>query len=938
MIRKGLISIPTTKRLDRLGESLIVASDEPIVPEDGREVQDSWCREFDSVNQYVTTTATPLASGSIEGYFKTDDASVSAQFMAGSYSSTNNSRCYLSVSGIGVAKRLTAGIGTDSLTVIKGTTQILADVWYHAKLTWDGTTVSLHLDGNLEFSGDQHGTTNDSSVFTIGCNNTNGTPNSSTYFSGKLVDVKATGVFHYNLQESSGTVAIDASGNGNHGIYVNGPVAVADPTMPPAADKNNLEGYNLRTSFNSGSSTAVVLGNVHNDVFAGADKKFTWKSKVVIGGGATETIIAKYGDTSVGVQQRQFVIRSGSGKIEVLYYGALPPDAYRATRTTDVVLTTGMQHDIEVRYDGSVDTNEGLDRVTILVDGVVKNQILWLTHGVLGDIQVGTADLAFGSAYANSQFVANRLNGVVSDIKLYDDATGTNLVGQWDGHGIDDWTDNVGSADGTVIGASDIIIPAASETLDAYGNDLEFVGSVYPRHPVRTDSFALALSGTAYLNSTVKGADAGELSCWFKSTADNGCIMGSQLGINRCYLQCRSGKLGGGLGSKSYTDMLGTSIINDGEWHYVSMTWDGVDVNLVVDGVTEVTLAQAGVVEKTLDISIGALNTGTVATHLACEVAGAIIIATPITCSEGVGTLVHSTDGSTVGTLVNATTGTEGAGVWSGRQDEVHSSLDLGFSFCYLEAIFTYPLGIGATTDLSFRVQSDSTFSTVIDGDGLSQFVSDLNSTTSNLSFCDAVTVDGTYYTVFTFGDLYTILSDGAAHEITLHECDTSVPLKFGNPGLGMNLNGISDVRVDGVAIYEPTAIIERKRIPAQLADPTLDILGGTLTNPAVEGRHNDAETLWDMHTITNNNTASAASYGLDEFPALAFADLDDSLKTTTDANQAFARNVTPIRADRLLGYQEPLTDAGDISKASTYTADIIIPILFTATLFVPLF
>ena len=47
----------------------------------------------------------------------------------------------------------------------------------------------------------------------------------------------------YNLNHASGTTAYDSSGNGNDGTLQNGAAFVVDNTLPPEADKLNLEGY-----------------------------------------------------------------------------------------------------------------------------------------------------------------------------------------------------------------------------------------------------------------------------------------------------------------------------------------------------------------------------------------------------------------------------------------------------------------------------------------------------------------------------------------------------------------------------------------------------------------------------------------------------------------------------------------------------------------------
>ncbi len=63
------------------------------------------------------------------------------------------------------------------------------------------------------------------------------------FTAGKCSNLILSDGTQYNLNHASGTTAFDSSGNGNDGTLQNGAAFVVDNTLPPEADRLNLDGY-----------------------------------------------------------------------------------------------------------------------------------------------------------------------------------------------------------------------------------------------------------------------------------------------------------------------------------------------------------------------------------------------------------------------------------------------------------------------------------------------------------------------------------------------------------------------------------------------------------------------------------------------------------------------------------------------------------------------
>jgi hypothetical protein len=110
-------------------------------------------------------------------------------------------------------------------------------------------------------------------------------------------------------------------------------------------------------------------------------------------------IFSKYGDSSHGEDERQFTVElTQTGFLQFYFTGALDGSRFRGVGSTTTAMSTGQFYKIGVSYDGSIDTNNGLDRVQLYVGKIQQSTSLVLNVGSLGDIPSGAARLAVGAA------------------------------------------------------------------------------------------------------------------------------------------------------------------------------------------------------------------------------------------------------------------------------------------------------------------------------------------------------------------------------------------------------------------------------------------------------------------------------------------------------------------------------------------------------------
>lgn len=153
-------------------------------------------------------------------------------------------------------------------------------------------------------------------------------------------------------------------------------------------------------TFFDGTSNRLIFGDILDSLFAANDTVF--KLKITINNATlagTRILIGKYSSSD---NQRSFYwYYTGT---DVFFAWARPTGGASASRVIKWtnVLTAG-EHELELDYDGSIDTNDGLDRAVLKIDAATQgSKSLLFTSGVLTSaINNSTAQLASGAGVAS---------------------------------------------------------------------------------------------------------------------------------------------------------------------------------------------------------------------------------------------------------------------------------------------------------------------------------------------------------------------------------------------------------------------------------------------------------------------------------------------------------------------------------------------------------
>ncbi|MHA2253749.1 MAG: LamG-like jellyroll fold domain-containing protein, partial [Candidatus Kariarchaeaceae archaeon] len=221
-------------------------------------------------------------------------------------------------------------------------------------------------------------------------------------------------VSYWKLDDGSGLTAEDSI-DANDGTLTNGPSWV-DGISGNAVEFDGTDDY-------------VVIGDVLDNVFAGPDKEFSVDFWVKInsfpngipGKTVASWLIGKVGDSVIGPEnQREFgVILRPDGSLDFAWANLV--GNWRVVRTS-TPLTTGTWYHIAAVYDGSIDTNNGLDRVDIYVNGVAQSTYMAASPGTLSDIQDGNAKLSMGAAVASNGDHGYWFDGLLDEVRIYSKA------------------------------------------------------------------------------------------------------------------------------------------------------------------------------------------------------------------------------------------------------------------------------------------------------------------------------------------------------------------------------------------------------------------------------------------------------------------------------------------------------------------------------------
>lgn len=146
------------------------------------------------------------------------------------------------------------------------------------------------------------------------------------------------------------------------------------------------------TLFN-GTSNRLIFGDILDALLAANDTIFRMRITVnnpsVVG---TRTYFAKW---STSDNQRALIIYSSGADMKAIINFTTGTSTNNIIMTWANVLGAGEQT-LEFRYDGSVDTGSGLNRLVLLKDAVVQSKVLDVGATLPASIFNGTAQLSFG--------------------------------------------------------------------------------------------------------------------------------------------------------------------------------------------------------------------------------------------------------------------------------------------------------------------------------------------------------------------------------------------------------------------------------------------------------------------------------------------------------------------------------------------------------------
>lgn len=151
----------------------------------------------------------------------------------------------------------------------------------------------------------------------------------------------------------------------------------------------------------NGSSNFLKFGDILDSLFAVEDAFF--KLRITVNNMPLVGTRMFHGKQSQSDNQRSFYLYTSGADISFAW-SRVGSGSTRQVKWTGVL--TSAEQEIELEYDGSIDTNDGLDRCILRIGGVVQgSKTLAFTSGVLSAIFNSTAQLSFGAGVNNAGVV-----------------------------------------------------------------------------------------------------------------------------------------------------------------------------------------------------------------------------------------------------------------------------------------------------------------------------------------------------------------------------------------------------------------------------------------------------------------------------------------------------------------------------------------------------
>jgi RHS repeat-associated protein len=475
--------------------------------------------------------------------------------------------------------------------------------WYHIAGVYDGSTMKVYVDGELQGSKTPTITpTTGTGKLMIGA-----VPSGSggTYFYNGLVDearVSAAAVYTANfapparldaLVSTRGLwkfdldTAADSTSNGNTGTLTGG---YSYSTDVPVTNNHSL--------LLNGTSSYVDVAHSSTLNITGALTLEAWVKTNSVSG--YQTVISRIGTTSSGDDGGYSINLNYSQPAFYVWKNNSQYDVINSSK----VVSTGVWHHIAGVYDGT--------NIKIYVDGeLAGSKVPSYTPAS------GTGNLKIGALYNGPGAVTYNFNGLVDEARLtaaavytsnFTPATQlpfiTSCKGLWrfDGEVVTDSSGN--SNNGTLVSsaAHSIVVPSRDyRSLQQYGTN----GYVDVPHSA-TINITGAITVEAWIKPTATDGFQAVMARYGASGTDGGYSLYMVDGVMRLYICNNGGDCGVAYGSKTITP---------GEWTHIAGVADGTNMKIYVNGLIDVTQAStrlpaSGSTTLTLgaDITSGTLN------------------------------------------------------------------------------------------------------------------------------------------------------------------------------------------------------------------------------------------------------------------------------------------------------------------------------------------
>lgn len=179
--------------------------------------------------------------------------------------------------------------------------------------------------------------------------------------------------------------------------------------------------YNFDPALNSG----ISLGDNFDNIISGPDTQFSlsfWFN--TLGNDNTDApMFVKYGHSPCSEDQRQYGFElSSANKFSFVFASTLGGVNFIEVEGNTVVNDANWHH-IVIIYDGTIDSNGGLDRVTMYLDNQLETVTTAQALGTTTEIQNGTAHTGIGQIYSSGGTSCNgtiqKYDGNLDDFRLY---------------------------------------------------------------------------------------------------------------------------------------------------------------------------------------------------------------------------------------------------------------------------------------------------------------------------------------------------------------------------------------------------------------------------------------------------------------------------------------------------------------------------------------